>query len=233
MAGAADGRAADEGRAGSAGSEPGAASAPRVVVWTGAQLRARMREAMAVYAAAMNYDELVGEQRGGFAASHSRYLDFQCRAALDGDAVVGIAYGYGSRAGQWWHDSVRRAVPPSLARDWMRDAFELSELHVLPAYQGLGIGRALLLSLVEPVVFSTVLLSTPEGPTRAFALYRRLGFVDLARNYLFAGDSRPFAVLGAQLPLAPPGSSGALRDPAAPGESADARGGGTGRHGRA
>jgi ribosomal protein S18 acetylase RimI-like enzyme len=46
-----------------------------------------------------------------------------------------------------------------------------------------------------------MLLSTPDADTRAFRLYRRFGFTDLARNYLFPGDARPFAVLGARLPL--------------------------------
>jgi ribosomal protein S18 acetylase RimI-like enzyme len=190
------------------------------MLWTGDQLRARMSEAMRVYAAAMNYTPMVGEQRGAFAAGHSRYADFQCRVALDGNQVVGIAYGYGSRPGQWWHDSVRRAVPTHLCGEWLSDAFELSELHVLPTYQGMGIGRGLLQSLVANAPFRTVLLSTPEGPTRAFALYRRLGFADLARDYLFAGDNRPFAVLGARLPLAAvpsaPSAPSAPPGPAAP-----------------
>jgi ribosomal protein S18 acetylase RimI-like enzyme len=173
----------------------------RVEAWSGAQLRARMPEAMDVYGQAMGYARTVAEQRGGFAASHSRYGDFECRVALDGDAVVGIGYGYGSRPGQWWHDAVRRALDPAVARAWLVDAFELSELHVLPSYQGRGLGRVMLESLVESLPHSAVLLSTPEGPTRAFALYRSLGFEDLARHHLFAGDTRPFAVLGARLPL--------------------------------
>lgn len=176
-------------------------SAPRVETWTGAQLRERMPEAMRVYGQAMGYAPSVAEQRGGFAASHSRYPDFGCRAALDGNAVVGIGYGYGSNPGQWWHDAVRRALASQTAQTWLVDAFELSELHVLPEYQGRGLGRAMLVSLVAGIPHSAVLLSTPEGPTRAFALYRRLGFVDLARYHLFAGDARPFAVLGARLPL--------------------------------
>lgn len=173
----------------------------RVEIWSGAQLRDRMPEAMTVYAQAMGYAASVADQRGGFAAGHSRYPDFECRVSLDGDAVVGIAYGYGSRAGQWWHDAVRRALEPTVAREWLVDAFELSELHVLPSYQGRRLGRLMLESLVAPVPHSAVLLSTPEGPTRAFALYRSIGFEDLARHHLFAGDSRPFAILGARLPL--------------------------------
>jgi ribosomal protein S18 acetylase RimI-like enzyme len=47
-------------------------------------------------------------------------------------------------------------------------------------------------------------LSTPEAPaedSRAWRLYRRLGFVDLLRQFHFPGDDRPFAVLGRPLPL--------------------------------
>jgi ribosomal protein S18 acetylase RimI-like enzyme len=172
-----------------------------VEIWSGAQLRERMPEAMAVYAQAMGYAPSVAEQRGGFAASHSRYPDFECRVSLEGSTVVGIAYGYGSRSGQWWHDAVRRALDPAIASQWLIDSFELSELHVLPDYQGRRLGRLMLESLVAAIPHSAVLLSTPEGPTRAFALYRSLGFEDLARHHLFAGDSRPFAVLGARLPL--------------------------------
>ena len=40
--------------------------------------------------------------------------------------------------------------------------------------------------------------------TRAWRLYRRVGFVDVLRNYRFNGDPRPFAVLGRPLPLDPP-----------------------------
>ena len=89
-----------------------------------------------------------------------------------------------------------------MAEEWLRGSFELSELHVRPAYQGRGAGRALLQTLVEGLPQQTVLLSTPEGDTRAWRLYRSLGFVDLLRHHLFPGDARPFAVLGVRLPLA-------------------------------
>jgi ribosomal protein S18 acetylase RimI-like enzyme len=46
-------------------------------------------------------------------------------------------------------------------------------------------------------------LSTPDADTRAFRMYRSLGFVDLARGHIFPGDSRPFAVLGRTLPFEP------------------------------
>ena len=93
----------------------------------------------------------------------------------------------------------------SAAAEWLSDSFELSELHVLPDHQGRGIGRRLLTSLADGLPHRAVLLSTPDADTRAFRLYRDLGFVDLARHYLFPGDSRPFAVLGVRLPLTPGG----------------------------
>jgi ribosomal protein S18 acetylase RimI-like enzyme len=49
-----------------------------------------------------------------------------------------------------------------------------------------------------------VLLSTPETDgeaNRAWRLYRRLGFLDVIRGHHFAGDPRPFAILGRPLPL--------------------------------
>ena len=82
------------------------------------------------------------------------------------------------------------------------DAAE-SELHVLPEYQGSGTGRVLLTRLAASISHDAMLLSTPDIDTRAFRLYRHLGFVDLRRHYLFPGDIRPFAVLGASLPLHP------------------------------
>lgn len=185
----------------------------RIVRWTPAEARERMPEAMEVYAEAMGYPPIAAQHRTGFAVAHTRRADFRAVAALDGDvptpadgraggpAVLGFGYGYATEPGQWWHDQVQAALDPATAAEWLRGCFELSELHVRPAYQGRGIGRALLEMLVAGLPQRAVLLSTPEGDTRAWRLYRSLGFVDLLRHHLFPGDARPFAVLGVRLPL--------------------------------
>jgi ribosomal protein S18 acetylase RimI-like enzyme len=85
----------------------------------------------------------------------------------------------------------------------MGHAFELVELHVLPEAQGAGLGEAQLRTLLDGAVGSTVILSTPEGESRAWKLYRRMGFQDVLRDHLFPGDERPFAVLGRTLPVEP------------------------------
>jgi ribosomal protein S18 acetylase RimI-like enzyme len=174
-----------------------------VVEWSGPQLAARVNEAMTIYTLAMNYKASAGAQRGVTTRWHTQHEGFHCRAALTpDDTLVGFGYGYTTKPGQWWHDLVRHAIGP-LGDDWLTNSFELSEIHVLPAYQGHGIGREMLVELAGALPHRNVLLSTPDRDTRAFRLYHHLGFVDLARNYLFPGDSRPFAVLGARLPLAP------------------------------
>ena len=86
----------------------------------------------------------------------------------------------------------------------MSSYFELTELHIRPHAQGRGLGEALARRLLANRAEANVLLSTPEinGETnRAWRLYRRLGFNDIIRNYHFAGDPRPFAILGRSLPL--------------------------------
>lgn len=176
--------------------------AARIVRWGPAEFVPRVREAMGIYAAAMGYSPTVAENRASYATGHADRPSFRAVAALDDhDAMLGFGYAYASEPGQWWHDQVRRALTRELARSWLRACLELCELHVTPGCQGAGIGRAVLLQLLEDAAQPAVLLSTPEGDTRAWRLYRSLGFLDLARNHVFPGDSRPFAVLGARLPL--------------------------------
>jgi ribosomal protein S18 acetylase RimI-like enzyme len=86
----------------------------------------------------------------------------------------------------------------------MTSYFELTELHIRPDAQGHGLGEALARRLLAGRGEPHVLLSTPEingESNRAWRLYRRLGFNDVIRGYHFAGDPRPFAILGRSLPL--------------------------------
>lgn len=173
-----------------------------VLPCSAADLRKRVAEAMVVYETAMAYPPGTGAQRAGYAVAHTRLAGFRAVIALDeADRLVGFGYGYATRTGQWWHDQVRVAIGSELAARWLVNGFELCELHVLPTHQGRGVGQDILLMLARLVEQRRILLSTPEGPTRAWRLYNRLGFVALARQYRFPGDVRPFAILGAHLPL--------------------------------
>jgi ribosomal protein S18 acetylase RimI-like enzyme len=159
-------------------------------MWTPEQFALRVDEAMNIYVRAMNYPQHAAGQRAVTARRHATHPGFACRAAvLDDDTLVGFGYGYTTRPGQWWHDLVRRALDDEQARQWLGNAFELSELHVLPDYQGGGTGRVLLGELAGGLPHDSMLLSTPDIDTRAFRLYRHVGFVDLRRHYLFPGDA--------------------------------------------
>jgi ribosomal protein S18 acetylase RimI-like enzyme len=178
----------------------------RFVELSADDLRARLPEALDVYVSAMRYPPGTSEQRAPMWLAHMLRKDWRCVAAFDErDAMVGISYGYRGSSGQWWHEQVRRGLlasaGPEMVDVWMADYFELTELHVRPTDQGRGIGEGLLRTLLDGVRANTTLLSTPEGTSRAWLLYRRVGFVDVLRDYLFAGDPRPFAVLGRRLPV--------------------------------
>ena len=170
-------------------------------------LRARLREALAIYVTAMNYPTGTAEQRAPMWLAHMLRVGWRCVAAFDAeDTMVGVGYGYQGAHGQWWHEQVRRGVTErrgaEVADAWMTDYFELTELHVRPDTQGQGVGAELVRLLVSGAANRHVLLSTPEGPSRAWRLYRRLGFSDVLRDYQFTGDPRPFGVLGRELPMA-------------------------------
>lgn len=169
---------------------------------------AALPELLSIYASAMDYAPGVARARLPLWRDHARRIGFRCVVApmpdIEDDAdpgmIAGFGYGYRGAIGQWWYGEVARGLgdPDS---PWLRDYFELTELHVRPDYQGHGMGEALLRALVAPAPNRTVLLSTPEGENRAWRLYRRLGFTSVLRDFLFTGDSRPFAVLGRSLPL--------------------------------
>ncbi|WPF65452.1 MULTISPECIES: N-acetyltransferase [unclassified Corynebacterium] len=122
--------------------------------------------------------------------------------------IAGVVYGFHGSADTWWHQQVQRGLLyRHHSATLLDDYFEVTEVHVAPAYQGRGVGRNLLARLLDGLPEPTALLSTPEVPgeaNRAFRLYRSFGFRDVLRSFYFPGDSRPFAVLGAPLPLASP-----------------------------
>lgn len=174
-----------------------------------AEFRRAIGRLVAVYAAAMSPPTRMLAGRDSILERHAANPGFRAlivRAdAADGPAVAGFTYGFRGAPGQWWHDMVASALastyPPS-ASTWLADSFEVAELHVLPPWQGKGIGRSLLLSLASGRPERTAVLSTADAPTRARRLYRGLGFTDLLTDFRFSGSEPPYAVMGAPLPLA-------------------------------
>ena len=116
-----------------------------------------------VYITAMDYHPKVRAVRNTAWRNAVMFPEFRAVYALDGSRIVGVAYGHLGRAQQWWHSQIRQAVrnsdPRSVA---LNDYFEVAEVHVLPDYQGRGVGRALLTELLAGVDSPYAILSTPE-----------------------------------------------------------------------
>jgi ribosomal protein S18 acetylase RimI-like enzyme len=181
----------------------------RVVRWDRERLAARRDDVLDVYAEAMGVDTVVARARRGVLTGHLDRDGLAAAAAVDEhDALVGVAYGYVGRRGQWWHDHVHAGLTSALGRraadSWLVGAFEVCELHVRPPAQGRGLGRQLLDELLAGSPSTTAVLTTPDAETRARAFYRAGGWQDLVRRLVFPGDPREFAVLGLRR---------ALRDP--------------------
>jgi ribosomal protein S18 acetylase RimI-like enzyme len=188
----------------------------------------RLAEALGVYVDAMRYPRGTENQRAAMWLEHTRRRGWQAVAAVEADCgdgelppaaelaharMVGVAYGYCGAPDQWWQQQVvlglqRGGFDRPRIVELMGSYFELTELHIHPRAQGRGLGEALTRRLLSGRGEAHVLLSTPESngeANRAWRLYRRLGFTDVIRGYHFAGDPRPFAILGRALPLRPDG----------------------------
>ena len=178
------------------------------------EFRAAIRALVGVYAAAMSPPDRTLSGREAIMDRHAASPGFRGLTAHVDGLLAGFTYGFHGENGQWWHDMVagalasRSGVGYSTQADesaetkaWLEDSFEIAELHVLPGYQGRGIGRSLLLSLTAERGERTAVLSTADAETRARRLYRGVGFTDLLTGFRFSGSEPPYAVMGALLPL--------------------------------
>jgi GNAT superfamily N-acetyltransferase len=172
---------------------------PVLLDWSREQLAARADDVLEVYAEAMQVSRGAARSRRSVLAAHLDREGLKAVAALDRTRLIGIAYGYQGAPGQWWHDHVRAAMGQRLSQEWLRDAFEVCELHVRPRFQQQGLGRDLLVQLLAQTRCLTAVLTTPDVETRARTFYRDGGWVDLVRDLRFPGDPRSFAVLGLEL----------------------------------
>jgi GNAT superfamily N-acetyltransferase len=169
-------------------------------------LVAHARTALKIQAAAL---ATVGNREVGAShldsyRRHAAYPGFRAVGAWRGDELVGFSYGPVAAPGQWWHDPVAPRLAVRGLGGWITDAYVLVELHVRPDVHGHGVGPRLLDALFAAVNAPRAVLSTDDLDTPARRLYTRLGFVDLIRGFRFSTTARPFAILGAPLPLTRP-----------------------------
>jgi GNAT superfamily N-acetyltransferase len=182
--------------------------------WSPQRMAARLPDVMTVYRRAFldlhERDPSRAEaERTAHARTHVHRPGLRVVAAVapdpdlpvDAAPLVGVGYGQPGARGQWWHDTIVDALPPETATQWFGDVFEIVELHVLPEYQGSGLGRRLLRTLLDGCGRRTAALSAleiPDSPARR--LYASEGFAPLLSNFTFAGGDIAYAVLVKPLP---------------------------------
>jgi ribosomal protein S18 acetylase RimI-like enzyme len=162
---------------------------------------------VAVYRAAMGAPPF-GEtevETGWFAQELADELTepgYRCWVASDDDGqVAGFAYGIPTPEipPDGWYGSLREAVGPDGAEQWLTGQFAVVWIAVRPERRGRGLGRALLERLLAGAGTERAWLVTHDLDTPARALYRSLGFRELGRGPLGWHDAER-VVLGAELP---------------------------------
>jgi ribosomal protein S18 acetylase RimI-like enzyme len=116
--------------------------------------------------------------------------------------LVAFAYGFRLHPHHWWQQNVQVVLDENQRKVWLTRCFEIAEIHVRPAAQAQGVGSRQLRALLAISRGTTALLcttETAEPSSPAWRLYRKMGFVDVVRNFQFYGSQKFSAVLGLQL----------------------------------
>ncbi|UNO39667.1 GNAT family N-acetyltransferase [Streptomyces sp. MST-110588] len=165
-------------------------------------LAARVDAALAVQALAFGLtDEEIGVRRHivlrHLACPGARALG----ATTPAGRLVGFVYGMPNSRTHWWSTVVEPYLRARQLDHWLDDSFVITELHVHPAYQNRRIGRSLITRITDEASEPRSILSAIDTDSPARALYRSLGYRDIARRVLFPSAPAPYAVMGAPLPL--------------------------------
>jgi ribosomal protein S18 acetylase RimI-like enzyme len=165
-------------------------------------LPAHVDEALAVQAVAFGLGPDEVAVRRQIVLRHMTYPGARALGATTPEGrLVGFVYGMPNDRTHWWSTVVEPYLRAQGTDFWLDDSFVITELHVHPAHQNRGVGRALITTITDSASEPRSILSAIDVESPARALYRSLGYQDLARRVLFPSAPRPYAVMGAPLPL--------------------------------
>ncbi|MEU3605822.1 GNAT family N-acetyltransferase [Streptomyces sp. NPDC035033] len=165
-------------------------------------LAARVDEALAVQAVAFGLDAEEVAVRRHIVLRHMMSPGARAYGATTPDGrLAGFVYGMPNDRSHWWSTVVEPYLRATGTADWLDGSFVITELHVHPAFQGRGLGRGLITTITDTADEKRSILSAIDTESPARGLYRSLGYEDLARQVHFPSAARPYAVMGAPLPL--------------------------------
>ncbi|GAA4807530.1 GNAT family N-acetyltransferase [Streptomyces ziwulingensis] len=165
-------------------------------------LSAHVDEALAVQAAAFGLGPDEVAVRRQIVLRHMTQPGARALGATDTDGrLTGFVYGMPNDRTHWWSTVVEPYLRAQGNDGWLDGSFVITELHVHPARQSRGVGRALITTITDAATEPRSILSAIDTDSPARGLYRSLGYQDLARRVLFPSAPKPYAVMGAPLPL--------------------------------
>ncbi|KUF20389.1 GNAT family N-acetyltransferase [Streptomyces silvensis] len=168
-------------------------------------LAGRVDDALRVQALAFGLSDDEIAVRRQIVLRHLTYPGARAYGATTSDGrLVGFVYGMPNDRGHWWSTVVEPYLRGWGLDDWLDDSFVITELHVRPGYQNRGVGRTLITTITDTAAEPRSILSAIDTESPARGLYRSLGYTDLACNVLFPSAPKPYAVMGAPLPLVRP-----------------------------
>lgn len=174
---------------------------PEDVVIGPLDLSARVDEALAVQAVAFGLGADEVAVRRQIVLRHMTYPGARALGATVEGRLVGFVYGMPNDRTHWWSTVVEPYLRARGHEGWLDDSFVITELHVHPRHQNLGIGRSLITTITDGANEPRSILSAIDADSPARGLYHSLGYEDLARQVLFPSAPKPYAVMGAPLPL--------------------------------
>ncbi|MFB7115402.1 GNAT family N-acetyltransferase [Streptomyces sp. NPDC056190] len=165
-------------------------------------LSARVDEALAVQAVAFGLGADEVAVRRQIVLRHMTCWGARALGATTADGrLAGFVYGMPNDRTHWWSTVVEPYLRALGHDDWLDDSFVITELHVHPSHQNRGIGRALITTITDSASEPRSILSAIDTDSPARGLYHSLGYEDLARQVHFPSAPKPYAVMGAPLPL--------------------------------
>ncbi|MFD5762851.1 GNAT family N-acetyltransferase [Streptomyces sp. NPDC127044] len=165
-------------------------------------LAARVDEALAVQALAFGLGADEVAVRRQIVLRHLTYPGARALGATTVDGrLVGFVYGMPNDRTHWWSTVVEPYLRAQGRDAWLDHYIVITELHVHPHYQNHGVGRSLITGITDSATEPRSILSAIDTDSPARGLYRSLGYEDLARQVLFPSAPKPYAVMGAPLPL--------------------------------
>ncbi|WP_282701027.1 GNAT family N-acetyltransferase [Streptomyces sp. CC219B] len=167
-------------------------------------LSAHVDEALAVQAIAFGLGADEVAVRRQIVLRHMTYPGARALGATVDGRLVGFVYGMPNDRAHWWSTVVEPYLRAQRNDSWLDDSFVITELHVHPAYQNRGVGRSLITTITDGATQPRSILSAIDTDSPARGLYHSLGYQDLARRVLFPSAPKPYAVMGAPLPLRRP-----------------------------